>query len=155
MLLRSSITTAYYDKDRDVDVPSEHKLGAGSFGLVFRGKYENEYVAIKSVMGHHGPDSDAFNDLDVEWEILQQLQCPNIVKAYGMVWCPRQTIPTKWLVQELCSHDLENVLKNSSVLKEFTRYDSTDKSPVNEYRFVEWFLEVRIVRKVASEVADY
>jgi serine/threonine protein kinase len=64
-----------------------------------------------------------------------------------MVWCPGQQ-SSKWLVQELMSHDLENVLKSRNVLKEFTRYDSADNSPINEYRFAEWFLEV--VKKVAS-----
>jgi hypothetical protein len=157
MISRSSITTAYFDEGRDMFVPSPLQLGAGGNGLVFRGSFEKNWVAIKVAFGEGavGPDSDVFKDLDVEWEILRQLQCPNIVAAYGMVWSPGQTMPSKWLVQELCSHDLEHVLMDLDLLNEFTGCDSTDKSPKNECRFVEWFLEVRtIVREVASEVTD-
>jgi hypothetical protein len=70
MLKLSQITTKTYDRGREMLLPSDQKIGAGSNGQVFRGKFGTEWVAIKLAFGDantDSPDSDAFNDLNVEW----------------------------------------------------------------------------------------
>ena len=78
------------------------KLGEGSFGMIFKGEYNNEYYALKFESRKKGK-----NLLENEAAIMSYLKGPNIpyIKSYG--YSGEYNI----LIMQLLGKSLEDILK--------------------------------------------
>ena len=92
----------------DNEIKMGERLGRGSFGEVFKGTWNGKQVALKTFYDILFP-SDSYNEGDAyerckqEWEILSQLDHPNIVKYYTVIFSEKAP---PILVLELCDYDL-------------------------------------------------
>ncbi|EGG16648.1 putative transmembrane protein [Cavenderia fasciculata] len=73
--------------DYDELVFFEPPIGEGSFGVVYRGQWRGQDVAIKKLkIGHlMGGSSDLINDVYREMDLMNKLRHPNIVSYVGAV----------------------------------------------------------------------
>ncbi|KXZ48843.1 hypothetical protein GPECTOR_25g428 [Gonium pectorale] len=73
------------DPKKDVSWNEDDELGKGTFGVVYRGLYRGEPVAIKTVMrgGSGKYEMDGLRSLLQEARILAKVRHPNIVTCYG------------------------------------------------------------------------
>ncbi|ELP91447.1 protein serine/threonine kinase, putative [Entamoeba invadens IP1] len=78
--------TTQLDPDELID---EKKLGEGSFGIVYKGKYRGHSVAIKKMRGS-AVTEDQLKEFEKEVAMLDKFRCEYIVHFYGAV-----TIPNK------------------------------------------------------------
>ncbi|GJP40203.1 hypothetical protein CLOM_g24480 [Closterium sp. NIES-68] len=79
-------------------------LGRGSFGRVNIGfdSASGELIAVKSVRVTENT-SHELHALENEYEILQQLDSPNVIKCFGADWSMEDGVPTRNLLLALAS----------------------------------------------------
>jgi len=82
------------------------KLGSGMFGEVYKGTWNGKQVALKKFYDILIDNAEDYFDQYIrqEWEILQQLDHPNIVKYYTVILSEKELGPL--MVLELCDYDL-------------------------------------------------
>mmetsp|Transcript_31720 Transcript_31720/g.69294 ORF Transcript_31720/g.69294 Transcript_31720/m.69294 type:complete len:290 (+) Transcript_31720:18-887(+) len=88
------------------------RIASGASGIVFRGTWNDQEVAVKELYGKAGGQT-IWNQVAFERElgILSKLSHPNLVDLLGYVETPE----TKWIVMELCeAGDVSQILYNSS-----------------------------------------
>ena len=86
-----------WDKYRKIEI-----IGTGSFGTVYKGKYNNEYFAIKEIKKINLDE----NQFLKEMEIMKKMECDNIVKLIESV----ETKDSFYIVSELCRLSLAEYL---------------------------------------------
>ncbi|CAM9099857.1 unnamed protein product [Ascophyllum nodosum] len=89
------------------EVELEDQIGGGSVGLVHRGKYLGQAVALKTLFDVR-IDEDLKREYLDELLVLSQLRHPNIVHLYGACMVP----PNLFYVMELCQRSLFDLLHN-------------------------------------------
>ncbi|CAI7878287.1 unnamed protein product [Closterium sp. NIES-53] len=79
-------------------------LGRGSFGRVNIGfdSASGQLIAVKSVRVTND-NSHELHALDNEYEILQRLDSPNVIKCFGADWSMEDGVPTRNLLLALAS----------------------------------------------------
>ena len=87
-----------WDKYRKIEI-----IGTGSFGTVYKGKYNNEYFAIKEIEKIKLDE----NQFLKEMEIMKKMECDNSVKLIESI----ETQESFYIVSELCYLNLEQYLK--------------------------------------------
>jgi serine/threonine protein kinase/GTPase SAR1 family protein len=111
--LAPDICLNYIPELKDVSV--DRKLGAGGFGVVFRGMYDGKVVAIKELHVKSAPSGsteesiDRFRAFVHEVWIMSKLNHPNLVRLYGITQHPLR------MVMEYCPGlDLYSYLRRGS-----------------------------------------
>ncbi|ELP89959.1 protein serine/threonine kinase, putative [Entamoeba invadens IP1] len=103
----------------------ESKLGEGSFGVVYKGKYRGNTVAIKKMKqsGENTTLNNDKNDEEFEKEVamLDKFRCEYIVHFYGAVLIPSKMC----LVTEFAQHGCL-----SNVMKKFKKCDIQQKMKI-------------------------
>ena len=69
------------------DVACEKQIGEGSFGVVFKGSYRGNDVAIKK-MKEVGVSADSLDEFAKEVAMLDKFRCDQIVHFYGACFIP-------------------------------------------------------------------
>eukprot|EP00020_Sapocribrum_chincoteaguense_P012252 CAMPEP_0170735608 /NCGR_PEP_ID=MMETSP0437-20130122/3184_1 /TAXON_ID=0 /ORGANISM="Sexangularia sp." /LENGTH=2393 /DNA_ID=CAMNT_0011073939 /DNA_START=304 /DNA_END=7485 /DNA_ORIENTATION=- len=86
----------------------EEKIGIGSFGLVFAGRWRRQKVAIKVLLQQEFLQDWQLREFENEVEVLEQLRHKNIVRFVGACMQPNRLS----MVTELCTiGSLKEVLK--------------------------------------------
>ncbi|KAG2444602.1 hypothetical protein HXX76_001347 [Chlamydomonas incerta] len=111
------------DPNKDVSWDENDELGKGTFGVVYRGLYKGEPVAIKTVMrgGHGKYELDALKSLLQEARILAKVRHPNVVTCYGGCITDKNVFIVEELMQqnlgELIHYTGEALLPLDTVLR--------------------------------------
>eukprot|EP00750_Incisomonas_marina_P028728 INCI687.1.p1 GENE.INCI687.1~~INCI687.1.p1 ORF type:complete len:1206 (+),score=177.36 INCI687.1:205-3822(+) len=106
-----------------VDTSAKGKIGAGSSGMVFRGRYAGFKVAVKEL--YSAQMDNNMEESFREAETLARLRHPNIVTFYGIGYSSEQDASTNDLdsvgnsksfriITELCSISLDRLLTNKA-----------------------------------------
>ena len=69
----------------DYQANAQSKLGQGAFGVVYRGKWQGNAVAVKQLLEEMMVDADKVADFKREADIIGALRHPHIVILYGAV----------------------------------------------------------------------
>ncbi|EDR22987.1 protein serine/threonine kinase, putative [Entamoeba dispar SAW760] len=98
------------------EIQEEKQIGEGSFGVVFKGTFQGNKVAIKKMK--MGDDEEAMEEFNKEVAMLDKFRCEYIVHFYGAVF-----IPTKiCLVTEYADMgSLQSLINNHSKPNEHMR----------------------------------
>ncbi|EAL50878.2 tyrosine kinase, putative [Entamoeba histolytica HM-1:IMSS] len=98
------------------EIQEEKQIGEGSFGVVFKGTFQGNKVAIKKMK--MGDDEEAMEEFNKEVAMLDKFRCEYIVHFYGAVF-----IPTKiCLVTEYVDMgSLQSLIKKHSKPNEHMR----------------------------------
>ncbi|EFC36133.1 predicted protein [Naegleria gruberi] len=92
------------------EISIEKKIGEGSNGIVYLGKWKGKQVAIKSLKSD--TIGDEIGDFEREAAILNSLSHPNIVKFYGI----SMTSNHRYMVVEYINHgSLDRLIYNSRI----------------------------------------
>ncbi|KAG2449119.1 hypothetical protein HYH02_005867 [Chlamydomonas schloesseri] len=99
------------DPNKDVSWDENDELGKGTFGVVYRGLYKGEPVAIKTVMrgGHGKYEMDALKSLLQEARILAKVRHPNVVTCYGGCITDKNV----FIVEELMQQNLGELIHST------------------------------------------
>jgi len=86
----------------------ENELGRGGFGVVYKGIYRYNEVAIKELHLIH-PSEQALEEFKQEMNLMANLRCPQIITSYGVYTKPSYGIvmeymPMGSLFDVLCSN---------------------------------------------------
>ena len=76
------MTKLHYD-----DVLCDKQIGEGSFGVVFKGTFRGNEVAVKK-MKEIGATADSLEEFEKEVEMLDKFRCEQIVHFYGACFIP-------------------------------------------------------------------
>ena len=87
-----------WEKYRKIEI-----IGTGSFGTVYKGKYNNEYFAIKEIKKNKLDENQFFP----ETEVMKKMECDNSVKIIESI----ETEESFCIVSELCYLNIEEYLK--------------------------------------------
>ena len=88
------------------------KIGEGSYAVVYKAEWKNRQVAAKQLHSYLLGKSDVKKKFREEWELLSQLNHPNIVK-YLTVVLPESPKETPIILTELLVQDLRRFIINS------------------------------------------
>ena len=77
-------------------------IGYGIFGNVYKGKYNNEYYAIKEIKKMKSGGKNFLKEM----EIMKKMECDNMVKIIESI----ETQESFYIVSELCYLNLEQYL---------------------------------------------
>jgi len=69
------------------DISKEKQIGEGSFGVVFRGKFRGEDVAVKQ-MKEVGASEESLDEFKKEVQMLDKFRCAFIVHFFGACLIP-------------------------------------------------------------------
>ena len=94
------------------EVKLGEKIGEGTYAEVYRAVWNNKQVAAKKLHGHMLAKTDGIKKFREEWELLSQLDHPNIVK-YLRVVLPESPKETPIIVTELLEQDLRKFIITS------------------------------------------
>ncbi|ELP91924.1 protein serine/threonine kinase, putative [Entamoeba invadens IP1] len=86
--LRVSVETDWSTMIDYDELKEEKKIGEGSFGVVYRGIYRTNTVAIKKMIQRPGDDS--LDEFKLEVSMLDKFRSPYIVHFYGAVVIPNK-----------------------------------------------------------------
>ncbi|EFA82235.1 LISK family protein kinase [Heterostelium album PN500] len=110
------------EETTDIDVKVlkiAEQIGAGSYGMVYRGSYFNSQVAIKKIRpGEHNRDLQKY--LKREIAVLKNIQHPNIVQFIGVYYENENVLPAMisnqtWIVTEFVpGGNLHEKIKDSA-----------------------------------------
>ena len=78
-------------------------IGSGAFGNVYKGKYNNQYFAIKEIKKMKSGGKNFLREM----ESMKKLECDNWVKLIESV----ETQESFYIVSELCCSNVEEYLK--------------------------------------------
>ena len=78
-------------------------IGYGIFGNVYKGKYNDEYYAIKEIQKMKSGGTTFLREI----EVMKKMECDNIVKLIESV----ETKESFYIVSELCCSNVEEYLK--------------------------------------------
>ncbi|ELP92888.1 tyrosine protein kinase, putative [Entamoeba invadens IP1] len=103
----TSKLTTRLDPDELVE---DKKLGEGSFGIVFKGMFKGNSVAIKKMKINTGDDSQKI-EFEKEVEMLDKFRSEYIVHFYGAVFVPSKTC----MVTEFAQYgSLQDLMKHKT-----------------------------------------
>ncbi len=95
-----------------------NKLGAGGFGIVYKGTWRFQHVAIKELLDEK-PSSAAAADFKNEMQVMAKLRSSNVVQFYGCVLGnPKYCIVMEYMPKG----SLFNLLRSEQTLDWSTRY---------------------------------
>lgn len=89
----------------------DQELGRGGFGIVFRGKWRYNDVAIKQLQSSQ-LSNDTLEEFQSEMKLMAQLRSPNIVQLYGIT----DKTPYCIVMEYLPKGDLFNLLHSNEEL---------------------------------------
>ncbi|KAJ7365321.1 hypothetical protein OS493_005425 [Desmophyllum pertusum] len=99
------------------------KIGEGSYAEVYRAVWNNKPVAAKKLHSYLLAKTDVTKKFRAEWELLSQLDHPNIVK-YLRVVLPESPKETPIIVTELLEQDLRKFIITSRTTPKVTFRDT-------------------------------
>lgn len=91
-LIDPSLSIAYYELDLT------HKLGEGSLGVVYRGRWQEQEVVVKH-LSFDSESDESYQILINEAQVLSQCRHPQVVSLYGVCLEPGRLC----LVKEYCA----------------------------------------------------
>ncbi len=98
-----------------------NKLGAGGFGIVYKGTWRFQNVAIKELLDEK-PSAAAAADFKNEMQVMAKLRSSNVVQFYGCVLGnPKYCIVMEYMPKG----SLFNLLRSNQTLDWSTRYKMT------------------------------
>ncbi len=98
-----------------------NKLGAGGFGIVYKGTWRFQHVAIKELLDEK-PSSAAAADFKNEMQVMAKLRSSNVVQFYGCVLGnPKYCIVMEYMPKG----SLFNLLRSNQALDWSARYKMT------------------------------
>ncbi|ELP85704.1 protein serine/threonine kinase, putative [Entamoeba invadens IP1] len=108
------ITTENSTKLDYDELKEDKKLGEGSFGIVYKGSYRKNVVAIKKLKNSTF-DEKAFEEFEKEVSMLDKFRCDYIVRFYGAVFIPNQICMVTEFAQYGSLQDLIKHRKNEQI----------------------------------------
>lgn len=110
-------TTVITTRLDPIELVEENKLGEGSFGIVYKGMFRGNTVAIKK-MKRIQQTQASIEEFDKEVKMLDKFRCDYIVHFYGAVFIPDKIC----MVTELAPFgSLNDLIKNHNPLDERVR----------------------------------
>ncbi|ELP85046.1 protein serine/threonine kinase, putative [Entamoeba invadens IP1] len=88
------------------DLEEEQKIGEGSFGIVYRGTYRGNIVAIKKMKHHNGTEETELTEFEKEIQMLDKFRSDFIVHFYGAVFIPSKICMVTEFAKFGSLHDL-------------------------------------------------
>jgi serine/threonine protein kinase len=116
------------ESELEVDGDIKSLLGRGAYGEVRRGKWRGISVAAKRLHALAGAMGDlteeemycVVNDFAREMEMLSKLRHPNLLLFLGVAFESESALP-KWIITELMSKSLYNVIHDDKVSLTFSQ----------------------------------
>ena len=99
------------------------KIGEGSYAEVYKAEWNNRKVAAKKLHSYLLEKTDVKKTFRAEWEMLSQLDHPNIVKYLTAV-LPESPKESPVIVTELLEQDLRRFINNSQTTPKVTFRDT-------------------------------
>lgn len=108
----TSSSTTFYISAKALKYDMKDKLGTGNYGIVYKGSWNNQTVAIKNLLVDDNP-AEAKRELQHEASIMAGLQHQNIVKFLGVCTESERFMLVMEYVQK---GSLDNVLRSNETL---------------------------------------
>ncbi|ELP90449.1 protein serine/threonine kinase, putative [Entamoeba invadens IP1] len=97
------------------EIRNEKKLGEGGFGIVYRGKYRGNCVAIKRMKNYD--DNNSLTEFEKEVQMLDKFRSEYVVHFYGAVFVPTQMCMVTEFAKFGSLQDLIKKKKSSDISK--------------------------------------
>ena len=106
----------FYQQDYD-ELIENKKIGEGSFGIVYKGSFRGNIVAIKK-MKQEIDTTESIEEFNKEVTMLDKFRCSYIIHFYGAVFIPNKIC----IVTEFATYgSLNDLIKQHEIINEKIR----------------------------------